>query len=101
MSFKLKYPDDYIREKRSIIAAAELTYVRKSGEGQFSVIAGEDEYVLTKLDDALHLAANHIMGDGPLDSVKFIPHDDYDDMWIPDLIFLRKELVKASRTHKK
>lgn len=98
MSFKLKYPDDYIREKRSIIAAAELTYVRKSGEGQFSVIAGEDEYVLTKLDDALHLAANHIMGDGPLDSVKFIPHDG---MWIPDLRVLRKELAEAGRARKK
>lgn len=31
MSFKFKYPDDYIRERRSIIASAELTYVRKSG----------------------------------------------------------------------
>ena len=89
---------NYIREKRSIIAAAKLTYVRKSGDGQFSVIAGEDEYVLTKLDDALHLAANHILGDGPLDSVKFIPQDD---MWIPDLRVLCKELAEAGRTRKK
>ena len=96
---KVKYPDDYIREKRSIIAAAELTYVRKSGEGYFSVIAGEDEYVFNNLDDALHLAANHILGYGPLDSVRFIPHDD--GMWTPDLRVLREELAKASRICKK
>jgi hypothetical protein len=99
MSFKSKYPDDYIREKRSIIAAAELTYVRKSGEGQFSVIAGEDEYVLTKLDDALHLASNHILGDGPLDSVQFSPHAD--DEWHPDMRLLLRELGEAGRRRKK
>lgn len=99
MSFKLKYPDDYIRERRSIIASAELTYIRKSGEGCFSVIAGEDEYVLTTLDDALHLAANHILGDGPLSSVEFIPHAD--GTWLPDLHVLRRELAEASRTRKK
>jgi len=98
MSFKLKYPDDYIREKRSIIAAAELTYIRETEPGWFSVIAGEDEYVLPKLDDAFHLAARHILGDGPLNSVKFIPHND---MWIPDLRVLRKELAEAGRTRKK
>lgn len=98
MKSKVKYPDDYIREKRSIIAAAELTRVRKDG-GEFVVESGEDTYVLPYLDDALNLAANHILGDGLLDSVEFIPHAG--DMWLPDIHVLRRELGEAGRRRNK
>lgn len=99
MCSKVKYPDDYILENRSIIAAAELIYISETEPSCFSVIAGEDEYVLPKLDDALDLAANHILGDGPLDSVRFIPSDD--GVLRPDMRVLRKELGEARRSRKK
>ena len=98
MKSKVKYPDDYIREKRSIIAAAELTSVHKDGE-DFVVEAGEDTYVLRNLDDALNLAANHILGDGPLDSVQFTPHGD--DTWLPDIYVLRRELEEEARKRRR
>lgn len=99
MPSKVKYPDDYIREKRSIIAAAELTHVCQSEPGWFSVITGEDEYVLPDLDDAFHLAASHILGSGPLNSVKFIQCSD--DVWRPDIRVLRRELGEARRNSRK
>lgn len=96
MKSKVTYPDDYIRGKRSIIAAAELTYVYKD-EGEFVVEAGDDTYVLRHLDDALNLAANHILGDGPLDSVEFTQCGD--DTWLPDIYVLRRSLDEAARRH--
>lgn len=98
MKSKVTYPDDYIRERRSIIAAAELTSVRKDGE-EFVVEAGEDTYVLQDIDAAMNLAANHILGDGPLDSVEFITHEA--GVWRPDIRVLRKELGEVGRRHRK
>lgn len=98
MGSKVTYPDDYIREKRSIIAAAELTYVYKD-DGEFVVSAGEDIYVLQDIDTAMNLAANHILGDGPLDSVEFITHED--GVWLPDIRILRMELDEVGRRRKK
>lgn len=98
MKCKVKYPDDYIREKRSILAAAELTYVYKDGEDSV-VIAGEDTYVLPDFDNALNLAASHILGDWPLDSVEFTPCAD--GTWRPDMCRLRKGLAEAGRSRKK
>lgn len=96
MRMKIKYPDDYIREKRSIIAAAEVTYVcEDEDEGEFIVVAGGDTYALPNLDDALNLAANHILGDGPLDSLEFIP--DEMGTWYPDIYGLRRDLTDARR----
>jgi hypothetical protein len=99
MSSKVKYPDDYIREKRSIIAAAELTYVRKSGDDCFSVVTGEGEYAMLDLGEAINFAASHILGDGPLDSVQFSAHAD--DEWHPDMHILCRELEEAGRRHKR
>lgn len=99
MTPRVKYPDDYIREKRSIIAAAELTHICEDEPGWFSVIAGEDEYVLPNLEDALHLATNHILGQGPLDSVEFNLHSD--GSWRPDMRILRKKLEEVSRSRRK
>jgi hypothetical protein len=98
MKSKVTYPDDYIRGKRSIIAAAELTYVYKD-DGEFVVEAGEDTYVLPYLDDALNLAANHILGDCTLDSVEFITCED--GVWRPDIRVLHKELEEVGRRHRK
>lgn len=98
MESKVTYPDDYIRERRSIIAAAELTCVYKDG-GEFVVSAGEDTYVLQDIDTAMNLAANHILGDGPLDSVEFITHEA--GVWRPDIRVLRKELEEVGRRHRK
>lgn len=98
MKSKVTYPDDYIRGKRSIIAAAELTYVYKD-DGEFVVEAGEDTYVLPYLDDALNLAANHILGDGTLDSVEFISHED--GVWQPDIRALLMELDEVGRRRRK
>lgn len=98
MKYKVTYPDDYIREKRSIIAAAELTYVYKE-DGEFVVSAGEDTYVLQDIDTAMNLAANHILGDGPLDSVGFIQYED--GVWHPDIRVLRMELDEAGRHRRK
>ena len=98
MKSTVTYADDYIREKRSIIAAAELTYVYKE-DGEFVVSAGEDTYVLQDIDTAMNLAANHILGDGPLDSVEFITHED--GVWHPDIRVLCMELEKAGRRHRK
>lgn len=99
MSSKVKYPDDYIREKRSILAAAELTYVRKSVDGCFSVITGEGEYAIPALGEAIDFAASHILGDGPLDSVQFSAHAD--DEWHPDMRLLCRELEEAGRSRKR
>lgn len=99
MSSKVKYPDDYIREKRSIIAAAELTYVCKSADGCFSVVTGEGEYALPELGEAINFAADHILGDGPLDSMQFSVHAD--GVWRPDMCLLRRELGEVSRRRKK
>lgn len=98
MKSKVRYPDDYIREKRSIIAAAELTSVNKDGE-EFVVEAGGDTYVMQHLDDALNLAANHILGDGPLDSVEFTPQGG--GVWRPDIYVLRRELEAIGRRRSK
>ena len=99
MSSKVKYPDDYIREKRSIIAAAELTYVCKSADGYFMVVTGEGEYAMSDLGGAINFAASHILGDGPLDSVQFSAHAD--DEWHPNMDILRRELEEAGRPRKK
>ena len=98
MRYKVRYPDEYIRAKRSIVAAAEMTYVYRDVEG-FVVSAGEDTYVLPELDCALDLAANHVLGDGPLDSLEFI--QDGDGTWIPDMRVLRRALEVSGRSHKK
>ena len=91
---KVRYPDAYIRETRSIIAAAELTYVYEE-DGEFVVVAGEDTYVLPELDCALNLAAGHILGDGPLDSVMFTPRGD--GVWRPEMYELRKSLKEVGK----
>lgn len=97
---KVKYPDDYIRETRSIIAAAELTYVYKDPEtGEFVVAAGEDIYVLQELDSALNLAAGHILDNGPVDEVEFIPRGD--GVWDPDIYQLRRDLDASKSRRKK
>lgn len=98
MKYKVRYPDEYIRAKRSIVAAAEMTHVYRDGE-DFVVSAGDDTYALPELDCALDLAANHILGDGPLDSLEFIP--DEGGTWIPDIHGLRRDLEEAGRRHKK
>ena len=98
MKSKVTYPDDYIRGKRNIIAAAELTYVYKDN-GEFVVSAGEDTYVLQDIDTAMNLAADHILGDGPLDSVEFITHED--GVWRPDIRVLLMELDEVGRRRRK
>ena len=100
MRYKVKYPDDYIREKRSIIAAAELTYVRIDRYlGEAVVVTGEYTCVLSELYRALDLAANHILGDGPLDSLEFIL--DEDGTWRPDMRGLMRDLSEVGRSRKK
>lgn len=100
MQYKVKYPDDYIREKRSIIAAAELTYVRMDRDlGEAVVVTGEDTCVLAELDRALDLAATCILGDGPLDSLGFTL--DEDGAWRPDIHGLRRDLSEVGRRRKK
>ena len=99
MSSKVKYPDDYIREKRGIIAAAELTYVCKSADGCFMVVTGEGEYAIPDLGEAINFAASHILGDGPLDSVQFSAHAN--DEWHPDMHILLRELEEAGRCRKR
>lgn len=98
MRSKVKYPDDYIRETHSLIAAAELTYIYEDGD-EFVVKVGGDTYVLHSLDDALDMAAGHILGDGPLDSLEFTP--DVGGEWRPNMCSLRKELDEAGRCRKK
>lgn len=97
MRSKVKYPDDYIRERQSIIAAAEMTYVAYE-DGEFVVVAGDDEFALNSLEEALNLSAGHILGDGPVDSVEFIQYDI--DEWRPNLVTLRRELAEAGRRRK-
>ena len=100
MRYKVKYPDDYIREKRSIIAAAELTYVCVDRDlGEAVVVTGEYTFTLPELDRAIDLAANHILGDGPLDSLEFIL--DEDGTWRPDMHGLRRGLSEVGRSRKK
>lgn len=99
MRYKVKYPDVHIREKRGIIAAAELTYVRMDRDlGEAVVVMGEYTCTLSELDRALDLAASHILGDGPLDSIAFIP--DEDGTWRPDIHRLRRDLSEVSRRKK-
>ena len=100
MRYKVKYPDEYIREKRSIIAAAELTCVytdRDSGEAV--VVTGEYTRTLSELDRAFDLAVSHILGDGPLDSLEFIL--DEDGTWRPDTHRLMRDLSEVGRKRKK
>ena len=98
MRFKVEYPDDYIRKTRSIIAAAKLTHIYKDGD-EFVVKAGENTYVLPVFEGAINLAAEHILGDGPLDSLEFTP--DAEGTWRPNMCSLRKELDEAGRRRKK
>lgn len=92
MRSKVRYPDDYICETRSIIAEAELTFIYEDG-GEFVVECGKDEYVLQTLDDAMHLAANHILGDAPVDGVAFIPCGANE--WAPDILKLLRDTNAA------
>lgn len=96
MRSKVKYPDDYIREVRSIITAAEFTFIYEDeDEGEFVVECGEDTYVLPTLDDATGLATNYILGDGPVNGVTFIPRGA--GMWVPDIAELRRDINAARR----
>lgn len=95
MRSKVKYPDDYIREVRSVIAAAEFTFIYEDeDEGEFVVECGEDTYAIPTLDDAMSLATNHILGDVPVNGVTFIPRGA--GMWVPDIAKLRLDIKAAS-----
>jgi hypothetical protein len=98
MLSKVEYPDDYIRKVRSIIAAAELTFIYNDEDtGEFVVECGGDTYVFPTLDDAMSLATNHILGDGPVSGVTFILRGA--SMWVPDIAELRRD-IKAARRKK-
>jgi len=99
MQYKVKYPDDYIREKRGIIAAAELTYVQAGKDSGWGVVTGEDAYVFPTLELALDRAADLILGDGPLDTIEFIKYGD--GTWRADMNGLRRGIEEAWRHRKK
>lgn len=97
---KVKYPDDYIREKRSIIAAAELTYVQEDKDSGWAVVVtGEDTHALPTLELALDRAADLIFGAGPLDTIEFIKCGD--GAWRADMNGLRRDIEESRRRRKK
>lgn len=86
---KIKYPDDIIRARRQSIEVAE----------NLEIWADEDEFILElfksersvyeELADALDEAASLILGDGPVDSVKFVQTDG---IWGADVGSLRASM---------
>lgn len=91
----VKYPDDIVRTRRQSIEVAENLEVWVEGE-EFIIELFKDEYSAHKnLVDALDEAASLILGNGPVDSVKF---SHTDGVWSADMVSLRAELY-ARRKH--
>lgn len=99
MRSKVRYPDDYIRNRRSIIAVAELTCIYEDEPGWFSVVIGGEEYAVRGLYDAFDLASSHILDGGTADSLSFIQEGP--DLWRPDIFKLRRDLGQANGRRRK
>lgn len=93
----VKYPDDCIRETRSIVSAAEMTYITCE-DGEFVVACGDEEWAFSSLGDALDHAATSILCDGPVSSVEFT--QNYPQEWCPNVAALKRELAAARRNRK-
>lgn len=91
---KVKYPDDVVRARRQSIEVAENLEVWADGD-EFVIELFKDEHsTYQRLTDALDAAASLILGDGPVDSVKFV---QIDSVWGADMSSLRASLYVGGR----
>lgn len=91
---KVKYPDDVIRAQRQSLEVAENLEVWADGD-EFVLELFKDEHsTYQQLTSALDAAASLILGDGPVDSVKFV---QIDGVWGADMSSLRASLRAGGR----
>lgn len=86
---KVKYPDDIIRARRQSIEVAENLEIWADGDEFVLELLKSGQSFYGELVDALDEAASLILGDGPVDSVKFIQTDG---IWRADMNSLRASI---------
>lgn len=93
MMSRVKYPDDIIRARRQSIEVAKNLEIRLDGDEFVLELFGDEYSFHKKLVDALDEAASLILGDGSVDSVKFVP---VDGVWCADMSSLHASLCARS-----
>lgn len=91
---KVKYPDEVIRARRQAIEVAENLEVWADGEEFVLELFRGEHSAYEELDDALDAAASLILGDTPVDSVRFVPTDG---TWRADMASLKTGLYARGK----